>query len=309
MLNTTSVLLVSLLAVTGPIAKSDSPQAPAARPAATRVGETALLKHCLVSLIAEVQVPAQEAGALLSVPVKEGDNVSEGKPLAQLDDRQALVQKQAAELERGAAQAKANDDIEVRFAAASFEVADAELQQSLDINRRSSNSVSTSDIRRLTLAKKRAELQIDKSQLDLKVAKMSAAVQDAAVKASEQALARRKILSPIDGQVVAVYRQTGDWVNAGEPVAHLVRMDRLRVEGFLNAAEYDPAEVDGRPVTIEIELARGRKAQFKGQVVFVSPLLQAGNKYRLRAEVENRQENGHWLLRSGGTANMVIHLK
>ena len=52
------------------------------------------------------------------------------------------------------------------------EVSDAELQQSLEINRRSSNSVSTSEIRRLTLTKKRAELQVDKSKLDLKVAKM-----------------------------------------------------------------------------------------------------------------------------------------
>jgi macrolide-specific efflux system membrane fusion protein len=212
-------------------------------------------------------------------------------------------------LERNAALAKANDDIEVKFATASFEVADAELQQSLDINRRSPNSVSASDIRRLTLAKKRAELQIDKSKLDLKVARLTADVQEAAVQAAEQAIHRRKIASPIDGMVVAVFRQTGDWVAAGDPVVHVVRLDRLRVEGFVPAADHDPTEIDGRPVTIEVELAHGRKAQFAGRVVFASPILQAGNKYRVRAEVENRQEAGQWLLRSGGTANMNVHLR
>ena len=296
-----TLALLAAIALSGPLE--------AGRPAAPRPAETAQLKHCLVSLIAEVQAPAQEAGALLSVAVKEGDVVQEGRLLAQLDDRQAQVQKQAAELERSAAEAKANDDIEVKFAAASFDVADAELQQSLEINRRSPGTVSISDIRRLTLAKRRAELQIDKSKLDLKVARMTADVQDAAVKASEQAILRRKVLAPVTGVVVAVYLQTGDWVNAGEPVCHVVRMDRLRVEGFLSTAEHDPGEIDGRPVTIEVELARGRKAQFKGQVMFVSPLLQAGNKYRVRAEIENRQEAGQWLLRSGGTANMVIYLK
>jgi multidrug efflux pump subunit AcrA (membrane-fusion protein) len=296
-----SFALIAVLALTGPLDTG--------RPGTSRPGDSAQLKHCLVSLIAEVQAPAQEAGALLSVAVKEGDVVQVGQPLAQLDDRQAQVQKQAAELERSAAEAKANDDIEVKFAVASFDVADAELQQSLDINRRSPGTVSASDIRRLTLAKRRAELQIDKCKLDLKVAKMTAEVQEAAVKATEQAILRRKVLSAVDGVVVAVYRQTGDWVNAGEPVCHVVRMDRLRVEGFLSAADYDPGEIDGRPVTIEVDLARGRKAQFRGHVVFVSPLLQAGNKYRVRAEVENRQEAGQWLLRSGGTANMAIHLK
>lgn len=302
-MSTSSLALIAALALSGPLAKND-----AARPV-TQSGETVQLRHCLVSLIAEVQVPAQEPGVLSAIGVKEGALVASDSLLAQLDDRQAQVQRRAAELERNAAAAKAADDIEVKFAAASLDVADAELQQSIEINRRSPNSVSASEIRRLTLAKKRAELQVEKSKLDLKVAKMTADVQDAALQAADQAVVRRKILSPVDGMVVAIFRQQGDWVAAGEPVLHVARLDRLRVEGFISASEFDPGEIDGRPVTIEVELARGRKAQFKGEVVFVSPLLQAGNKYRLRAEVENRQEKGHWLLRSGGTANMVIHLK
>lgn len=299
----TTYALIAALAIIGPLAKNDAGRSPPAS------GETAQLKHCLVSLISEVQVPAQEPGALMTIAVKEGAMVTSDSLLAQLDDRQAQVQKRAAELERNAAVAKAADDVEVKFAAASLEVADAELQQSIEINRRNPGTVSSSEVRRLTLAKKRAELQVEKSKLDFKVAKMTAEVQNAAYQAAEQAVARRKILSPLDGMVVAIFRQQGDWVDVGAPVLHVARLDKLRAEGFLSAADYDPGEIDGRPVMIEVEFARGRKAQFKGHVVFVSPLLQAGNKYRLRAEVENRQENGQWLLRSGGTANMTIYLK
>ena len=53
-------------------------------------------------------------------------------------------------------------------------------------------------------------------------------------------------------------------------------------------------------------LAGGRTARFPGQIVFISPLVQAGNKYRVRAEVENHTENGNPLLRPGMTAHMTI---
>src|SRR5262245_6778923 len=81
------------------------------------------LTHCLVSLIEDVQVPAREAGALVSVGVVEGQYVTQGQLLAQINDQQPRLDKLAAELERDAALAKAQDDIEVRYAEAAFAVA------------------------------------------------------------------------------------------------------------------------------------------------------------------------------------------
>jgi multidrug efflux pump subunit AcrA (membrane-fusion protein) len=92
-------------------------------------------------------------------------------------------------------------------------------------------------------------------------------------------------------------------------VLQVVRIDRLRVEGFLSAGEYAPESVAGRPVTVEVSLAGGRIARFTGQVVFVSPIVQAGNKYRVRAEVANRSESGHPILRPGMTATMNVQLR
>jgi multidrug efflux pump subunit AcrA (membrane-fusion protein) len=89
-------------------------------------------------------------------------------------------------------------------------------------------------------------------------------------------------------------------------VLQVIRVDRLRVEGFVSGAEIGPDEIAGRPVTVEVQLAAGRTARFSGKVVFVSPLVQAGDKYRVRAEVENRSENGSPLLRPGMSATMTI---
>ena len=137
---------------------------------------------------------------------------------------------------------------------------------------------------------------------------MSADVHQATVAAAEENIERRKIVAPFDGVVVDVLRQRGEWVDTGEPVLRLIRLDRVRVEGFFDASQFNPEEVSGRPVTVEIERARGQRVRLPGTVVFISPLVQAGNKYRVRVEVENHQHEGHWLLGPGMTASMVIHI-
>ena len=272
-------------------------------------GKQVQLAHCLVSLLADVQVPALEAGALTGINVAEGQFVKEGQPLARIDDRQPQLDKLAAELQRDAALAKAQDDIEVRFAVAAQAVAAAELERALAIDRRSPGGVTQQEIQKLQLARHRDELQIERSKLEMRVAKMNADVHQASVKSAEDAVARRQIVSPLDGVVVALLHDKGEWVAAGEGVVQVVRVDRLRVEGLLSAAENSPEEVAGRPVAVEVPLAGGRSGRFVGQVVFISPLVAAGNTYRVRAEVENRVEGGHPLLRPGMTATMTIGLE
>lgn len=297
-MNITSRLLV-VLAVTAPLLAADS----------AYDSNRALLPHCQVLLINDIDVPAEEAGRLLEVTAKEGDHVQKDALVAQINNQQALLSKVAAELERDAAQTRADDDIEVQYSIKSFELAETELNNDVEINRRQPGSVPATEIRRKQLDRTRAELQIGRSRLDLKVAQMTADVQNAAVQAAEDSIQRRRIIAPFSGQVLQVYRQTNEWVNIGEPVLRVVQMDRLYVDGFISGDEYNVVDIADRPVTVEIALARGRKETFKGQVIFVNPIVQAGNRYRVRAEVENRQEKEQWLLNPGSTATMVIHLQ
>jgi macrolide-specific efflux system membrane fusion protein len=279
--------------------------------------EEPVIEHCYVSLIDDVQVSAPEAGVLSILRDKQGrawktddgQAVQLGMILAQVDDRQPRLELQAAKAELTAALARAEEDIEVRFSEAAYRVAQAEYQAALEVNRKVPGTVPTTEVRRLELTQHRAFLQIDKSKTDQRVAKLQADVNQAAVDAATAAIERRRVCSPVDGIVLAVLKQPGEWVQAGEPVARVARMDSLRVEGFLSAAQYNASELASRPVVVQLELARGRKVELPGRVTFVSPMVQAGNRYRLRAEVENRQENGQWLLRPGMEARMLISLK
>jgi macrolide-specific efflux system membrane fusion protein len=298
----TPALIVTLVLAVPPVQPVALPSAP---PAAAREVQ---ITHCLVSLIEDVEVPAREAGALTNVAVVEGEYVSRGQMLAQIDDRQPRLDKLAAELERDAALAKAQDDIEVRYSEAAHAVAIAELDRALAVDRKSPGGVTQQEIQKLQLAKRRDELQIERSKLEMRVAKLTADVHQAAVKSADDAVLRRQIVSPLDGVVVTILHEKGEWVAAGESVVQVIRIDRLRVEGFLSATEIAPEDVAGRPVAVDVQMAGGRNGRFAGKVVFISPLVKAGGKYRVWAEVENRSDAGSPLLRPGMTATMTIQL-
>ena len=123
-----------------------------------------------------------------------------------------------------------------------------------------------------------------------------------------------RVTAPIDGVVVQRYRHTGEWIRSGEPVMHIVDMDNLRVEGFVDAGQLSPEDILGKPVTIEVELTRGRMAKYQATLNYVSPIVEASGDYRVWAEVTNKfhqLDNGQkfWELRPGLPAEMVIHLE
>ena len=291
--------LITVMALAAPQATAEI------RPSASQ----AVMQNCQIFLIHTAEVPALETGPLSVINVKEGDIVKQDDLLAQIDDRQARLQKLSAEVERDAAQAKADDDIDVRYAMKSLELAEAELNQDLEIKRKSAGAVTDAEIRRKQLVRTREQLGIDRAKLERRIAQLTSQVKGTAVEAANETILRRRILAPFDGIVAEVSKYNSEWVNAGETVFRVVRMDRLRVEGFLSGNDINPTDVARRPVTVEVDLAQGRREQFTGEVVWVNPLVQAGNKYRMRAEVANRFERDEPLLRPGMTARMVVHLK
>ena len=280
-----------------------------AKPLAGGSANHSVVSNCTVALIEDVQIPAQEAGPLVKVAVHEGDQVKVGDLLAQVDDSQPKVHKKAALGEYEAANQHAINDINVRFARAAYAVADSEYRKAVEANLRSKNAFSDVDLDNKKLAAEKAKLQIEQSQVDQTVAKFTAQTKLAEVENADLSIQRRHIRSPIEGIVVSINRHVGEWLQVGEPVLRLVRMDRLWVEGWVEAARFSPDEIQDQRVEIDVELARGRHARFAGKIVFVSPIIEAGGEYRIKAEVENRRENGGWILRPGHVATMQIQSK
>jgi multidrug efflux pump subunit AcrA (membrane-fusion protein) len=282
---------------------------------------TVKLARCLVALIEEAQVPGREAGALTQLDVREGQRVTKGQQIAQIDDARPAAAQKVANFQLKAAQEKASNDINIRYSRAAYELSWWERVMAENANRKTANTFSEGEVRRLKLAERKSELSIEQASLELRVAITEAGVRSAEVEAATEDVQRRKIFSPLDGVVVKVNRHVGEWLQPGDALAQVVRMDQLRIEGLIDATDVvdgqgrvvaeaaSPRELDGRPVTVVVALERGRRETFQGKVVFVSPVVQAGGQYRIWAEVPNRLEGNHWLLRPGLLAEMTIPLK
>jgi multidrug efflux pump subunit AcrA (membrane-fusion protein) len=276
---------------------------------AESAAETVRLPDCVISCEDEVLVPAQEAGALKELPVKDGQHVKKGDLLAQIDDMIPQAQVEVAKAKLQAAQAEATSDIALRYATAAAATAKADYEQNREANDRYAGTIPQARLRELLLKAREMELTIEKAEKDHVVATHQAQVAVAELRAAEANRDHRRVSSPLEGEVVELSRHAGEWVQAGDPLMRVVRLDKLRVEGSVSAKDYLPSELQDRPVTVTVELAHGKKETFPGKVVLAKPVVATGGEYQIRAEVENRKDNGAWVLRPGLLAEMTIQLK
>jgi multidrug efflux pump subunit AcrA (membrane-fusion protein) len=270
---------------------------------------TITVDHCEVKLDEEAQVPAQEAGVLMKINVREGDQISVNEVMAQIDDVQAQKQRKNAFAEFSGAQEKSNSDIDVRYATEASRVAEFEYKRCQEANKKTPLAFSDVEMNEKLFAWRKADLAIEQARKQHIVDGYTAEAKQAEVELADESIRRRQITAPIEGVVQKLYAHLGEWVKPGDSVVRLMRMDRLRVEGYLDKDSYSPGDVAGKPVNVQVVLANGRKEQFPGKIVFVDPEIQGEHEYEIRAEVDNRKENGQWLLRPGFPAAMTIELR
>ncbi len=256
----------------------------------------------------EARIPAVEAGMLIEMNVREGSHMKKDQVLARIDDRKAKAAVNVTRFGEEAALKRAEQDIEKRYAQAAADVAEVEWRQGLESNRQHKGAVVESELRRMKLDYKRATLQIEKAVNDQYLAGLDANTKTAEREAAEMELAWRTIRAPFDGDVTMTNVQQSEWVNPGDPILTLTRFDTLYVEALVNAKDFDRSEVFGKPVTVEVTKARGRKVTVEGTIVHADQILQHNDVYTVRAEVTNQQVNGSWLLQPGGVARMTIHI-
>lgn len=264
-------------------------------------GEDVEVDSVLIKLIEQVDVPAREAGVLQSVAVREGQMVADGAAVAQIDDADAKFALRKAQLELMGARKLAESDVKVRFALKSAEVANNELERAVESDKRLAESVSDSEMDRLRLTAEKTELEIEQAELDLDVARTARELKENDVRTAEHAVGQRQVTAPLAGFVAEIHRQRGEWVQPGEPIVRILRLDRLRAEGLVDA-EAGGGELHGRAVRLAVE-QNGATTHYSGKIVFVSPEIDpVGGQVRVWAEIDNPQLR----LRPGQHGSMTI---
>src|SRR6185437_6688374 len=164
------------------------------------------LDSVLVTLIEQVDVPARDPGVLAKLPVREGLVIEEGAVLAELEDLEARQTVERARLELDVATMEAGNDLKVRFARKSHEVALAELKRATESVEKYKRSVSQSELDSLRLTADGAALEVEQAQHDLDIAGLNRRLKENELDVATGRLERLKIVAPLAGMVVQLKR-------------------------------------------------------------------------------------------------------
>lgn len=256
----------------------------------------------ILTVSESVKVAAPAAGVLRNLAAREGARLRPGELLAEVDSREASLEADVIRQDLAVARRESESDVRVRLAEKENKVAEAELLRATSINEQLPNTVSAKEVDRLRLAMERTELEIEHARFERELLAARLLRIEADLRLAQHRVERMSVTAPIAGVVAEVYRRAGEWVDAGEPIARMVRVDRLRAEGYVGVEEAVGGLVN-RPVEVETTLPSGARVRAPGRVVFVSPEAEpVDSKVRFWAEVDNRALR----LRPGLTARVTI---
>jgi RND family efflux transporter MFP subunit len=263
------------------------------------------IPSAVIKVSEEVAVPARDPGVLSKVEVKEGQLVEEGHTLVCLLDTDIRLAVDRARLEADIAKRKAKNEVDIEYARKSTDVARAELARSVDTNEKYPRTVSNSELDRQRLLVEQGQLQIKKAEHERDLAGLEREIRDNEHQTALDQLDRRTVASPLRGMVVEVLRRRGEWVQPGDPVVRIVRLDRLKVEGFL-PIKHAGLDLVGSKVKLQVATTGDQTLESTGHIVFISPEIDPLNaQVRFWAEVENKDLK----LRPGMQATLTIEPK
>ena len=261
----------------------------------------------VVVCIDEVELAVSESGVLTQA-LSEGDIVSEGDVVARTDDTDAKARRMMAFYGYKAAEKEISSTIRMQYAEKNMEVAKAAYDDAVAANRRQKKAISEFEVRRRKFEWESGMLNIENTQHEMDVAKVTLQEKKAEYEAATLMLRHHEVRAPISGIVEKKYLGKGSFVRPGDPICRILRLDRMRVQFEVPIGMVAPAELKGKTVTVRVEVGsmNGEPVNetFEGKIDFVSPSMELNDVIRAWAEFDNR---GDFVVRKNMVAWVTIH--
>ncbi len=265
---------------------------------------------CVVRFAEEVHVPSVESGRVAAVNVKLNEPIDNNVIIARLDDRSLKIRHRASTLRLDHARRTAMDDVELRYAETALAEAEAELDSNRSIQKDVSGAIPLSHLRRLRLAVERGELEVALAKKRRVEAQVEVEMREADVAMLDDQLRNLEITSPLAGTVLEISRSPGEWIEKGEAIATVARVDRLHVHALVRQEMLPLGQCKGLPISVHwIDSHSGLEKSLRGSVLSLDPQVLAGARYRLHAEVINRRDEtdpSRWQLVPGTEVRMKV---
>lgn len=264
------------------------------------------LKNCTISIIDDIMLPAQESGVISSLSVKEGDAIKAGTVVGKIDDDIFQQILQQAKLRYELASDAAEDSLAIEAAEKKYKIATIEARKTSDLADKGSKSESDRLMAIYTM--EIAALERDKAIREQQKAGLEKRLEESRYLEAEKHVESHVLQSGFDASVIKIMKKPQEYVQKGEAVMRIARMDRLWAQGAIEITDLNPEEVRGKRVTVTVQRAHDKTAKFDGVITNVGLERQGLTRYMVKAEVQNRSIDGHWELQPLSGAVMRIHL-
>ncbi len=181
---------------------------------------------CVLESKSTIELQSSEEGILDRVLVQRGDRVKKGAVVARLDSEQEALIAERARL-------RAEGETGVRSARAQAEYRRKELDRLADL--RSSNSIPQREFATAEVESKLADIAVDTAVMEQEMAQIE-------YEQAKSRLNRRSIRSPVEGIVVDVTMQPGEYVHEQATMMTIAEVNPLYVEMFMPVSEYDKVQ-------------------------------------------------------------------
>lgn len=270
----------------------------------------------------ESRVAVELAELQLSIAARQAESDLPIR-VAETAVREAELDRTRAQLSREIADQKLKGDVSVRQASRTRTFNKSAFDRAVAARADYAPSVSDAELEKRELEFNISDLELQKAEVDRSVAALKLQMEKASVEQYESAIERlrhaaslekdkqqiaaitqklrerslelarikllkRSVRSPLNGEVVELLRNPGEWVEPGTPIARVIRLDRLSVEGYVPATR-GVRRLVGAPVRIS---PPGSNIVLQGTVTYVSANVDSVNKQvEIHVEFDNKDQH------------------
>ncbi|MGL5113718.1 MAG: HlyD family secretion protein [Beijerinckiaceae bacterium] len=236
----------------------------------------------------EIDLAAKYGGRLISVGPREGDRVSKGAVIAELDRSEISASLRRAEAEQvRAAESLAQAEAVVAQRRSDVALADAEYKRAATLRDREYVSGAAFDLKRA--AHDSAEAALRAAHASLRATAAGISMAEAEVERLKRQFDEHAIVAPRSGQVLYRLAEPGEVVAAGQRILTIVDLTDISLTVFLPMADAGKLSI-GHAAEIVLDAMPDRR--FPARVEFVSPRAQFTPK-----TVETREERAKFVFR------------
>lgn len=264
-----------------------------------------------IDLLDRVAISSSVEGVIKNVTARSGDQVRQGQLLIQLDTGRLVTELGVAKSEYNALSIRSADHSRVQIGNAREQTARLSVQKLQEVRTRYNIKVAALEMNRAQSELKQAESEKTGACNELEQFRCEAEAKQNQIKLLENDLKQSTILSQYSGAIGNIEKRPGEFVNKGDIIAELYRLDRLSGVILIDNDQLPPENAKG--VKGQFEVGKGnQKRSFEISISRVFPRVDIDGKYRAYVELENEQADGNWRLLPGmvGVANFDLsHVK